>query len=225
MKLLLLLPLILVSCATKPLPQRTMIPTTPVPPMVEKPQTKPVEESIAKLTTSVGNAQRKVEVTQVAVDNWVADTEKLRDVIEAEYEVASVEAQVALDKIKAAALKAESNIEDTQAQLEAAMTTLQQTQATTSDLFLQVSSLKAEIAVQSSQIQQFRSSALTANERLTFALKERDKFSVALSASSEMEAVHKAEIRRLQKHRAWLFLGISTLTITTCGLGYLLFKP
>ena len=218
--------LAIASCTTRqPPPQTTSVQTTPIPTMVKAPKVDPVKKSLDSLVSKVDSAKSQVvKASQTAADS-AASVTRLRKVIDDQFHIADSGGQVDMEKIKEAAIEAEIKVQETRNQLNEALKLLGTTQGNTQDLYSKISSLRAEIAVQSNQIEQFRSAAVVANQRLTFTLSERDKFANSLSAVTADIAVQDSEITRLKKHRFWLIAGISCLVITNCGLAYLLFKP
>ena len=230
MKSLLKLPLLFIlaiaSCTTKQEPPKTTsVLTVPIPATVKTPKVDPVKKSLDSLVSKVDSAESQVvKASQTAADS-AASVARLQKVIDDQFYIADSGGQVDMEKIKKAAIEAETKVRETQEQLNVAVALLGTTQGNTKDLYAKISSLRSEIAVQSNQIEQFRSAAVVANQRLTFALSERDKFANSLSSVTADIAVQDSKITRLKKHRFWLIAGISCLVITNCGLAYLLFKP
>jgi len=224
--LILLIPFLFVSCATKPeKPEKTPISTVLIPEVIDPPSVGPIRDSLNDLGEKVKDVESQVEDASASASDTNSAISELRKILEKELEASKANSQETIDKIKKAAELSENKITETEAKLQKALTTIQSTEANTEKLRSEISLLQSEISVQSSQINQLTIAANTANKRLTIALNERGNFSDALERSNMDLAVYESDNKRLKKHRFALIIGISFLVVTSCGLSYLLFKP
>lgn len=229
MKIVFLLLLVgaLASCSHAPSspPEERTIPVVTIPTAPPAPDVAEVERSVQDLSMEVSDAREEVRAASAKVAEGVAESANLRDLIEREYQAAEVTAQAALENIRDAAGRTAAKLNQTVTLLNVASTRLADANKRTSELALQVSDLKSELAIQTSRIAEFREIASVANRRSEAATSQKDEFQNALATSVASATILTKERDKARGHRRTLLMTTGVLTIGLLGLTYLLFKP
>ena len=216
---------LLVACASPPpkIESRT-IAKVEIPPTPKAPDLVPVEDSMRRLDSAVTGAKREMARAEDTLKDSRRMSDHLRKVVDDSFAEADAAAQVALKSIREAAATAAARLDELTGFLADASTALATAESEVELLEIEVSTLKVDLALESSHVTQLAEIARTANARVDEANDQKDEFQNALTTATAQVEIEKAEAARVRGHRFKLILLSSGLLLIVVVLTYLMLR-